>query len=893
MARAKPVDPENIEIGGVIAGRYRVLERLGFGSTAVVFKVHDLLANGVVALKVLRAAVGDDSALIARFQRELAMARRLTHPNVVSLYDIGMSDGLCYISMEFVEGYSLAKRLAQRGPLPLPEFLTVAEGFCAALAWIHSQKVIHRDIKPSNVMFTTAGALKLMDFGIAKELATDQLRSTRTGTPGYASPEQQEGTPLGPASDIYSAGIMFFELLTGNRTSGRPAESFYPQPIRDAAPQLPTIIARCLERSPASRYQTAEELRAAITGIQGVFSPTSYGRIPIQDKMTAAPADATEVIPLCLKTVDCLRQVHAAGRYHAELSPQNIWLTASGTVEIDCCDSPRALGTLGLSMAKYLAPEVFSDASESGPHTCTSRDIYVLGFVFYEMLAGQQAMQRQIGHSAEDDRFWLEWHGDFRKSLQPLTEVVPRCPKALATLIHKMAAKDQAARPSSLDEIAAVLLKLHLSTEDTQPVLPVLPPPPEPAAAPQAPPPQPKARRATPPPATIQPAPPYAPEPQPAPPYIPDPQPVPPQYAAPTPAPPPAVAVRPPSPWLGHLLRAFAILIAVAALAGAGVYVVRTHNRAPHSFRLQANSLIVLDEKGEELWRRTFAEAFDSAPHPDDGLAASAPTVWFGDLAGDGRIQTLFLFRPANPEHLSALVCLSDRGEELWRFVPGRTVKTRQRAFPPPYRIASFLVAPLGPRQLPAVLVAGTHFTGYPTQVAMLSAKGELTGEYWHSGHLTHMITADLNRDGVPEIYLAGVSAARNAATLVVLTAAAFDGGALEKKPDYQIEALPDAHERARVFFPRSCLNKKLESSNRVAALKVNSNSIDVTTMELLSAPQPSLTFRLGPDMALLDLMPSETFRQAHAQMEKTGEIDHHFDQNEESTLRAIEAVRP
>jgi len=339
--------------------------------------------------------------------------------------------------------------------------------------------------------------------------------------------------------------------------------------------------------------------------------------------------------------------------------------------------------------------------------------------------------------------------------------------------------------------------------------------------------------------------------------------------------------------------RVAAILLSLAVLVGGAVYVAHARNRPPASFRLEANALIVLDPHGSELWRKKLDAPVDPDPHAADEVGAPSMRAWFGYLDGDGHTETLFLYSPKDAKHLSSLICLSDRGEERWRFVPGRTVSSRKRAFPPPYRIAEFLVAPVGPKRTPAVIVSSVHFQDYPTQVVLLSPQGEMTGEYWHSGRLNRIATADLDRDGVHEIYLGGVSAARNTATLVALTPERFTGASKEGSADFQLDGLPQARERGRVFFPRSCMNQKHEASNRVSALLADGDFLSVSVLELLTGPKPVLTYRLDRDLGLVDLKLSPQLQQTHKQMEKTGEIDHPFTPAEEAALRAIVVVRP
>jgi hypothetical protein len=564
--------------------------------------------------------------------------------------------------------------------------------------------------------------------------------------------------------------------------------------------------------------------------------------------MLEDPGDLGELIPLFLKVVNRVNEIHSTGRYHSELSPRNIWVTSMGAVEIDCCDTPPAQGTLGASDAKYLAPEVFADAAESGPHSCTPRDIYVLGFAFYEMLIGQRNFLRQFYRAGEgqNDRAWLAWHGDPAKALQPLGEILPRAPKALCELIAQMAAKNPAQRPQSLDAIAAVLLKMHLSTEDTQPLSP--PPPPRPGDLPKGGGRGPATRRGR------------------------------------------SLGIAAFFHAAGRGLRGvwglvLALVLGAALLVGAVVYVKRAHPDSPSSFRLDANALVVFDVNGKELWRK----AMDTEVQP----ARSGQTAWFGDLDGDGHTEVLFLMRPKNPGDVNALVCYSEKGVERWRFVPGRTVTSRKQSFPPPYEIMGFLAGPFGRSREMGILVTSVQFLHYPTQVALLSPQGEIQAEYWHSGQLRQMLIADLDGDGVSEFYLGGVSPARSCATVVVLQPDLMGGVSDEgNAQDYQIQGFAPARQRARIFFPRSSMNQKLERTNRVSGMQTENGELVISLLELLQASRPTMTYRVAPDLSLRKLELSSSFFDVHMRMEKTGELDQPFSAEEEARLREIVVVQ-
>ena len=235
--------------GNILAERYTVLQVVGSGATSVVYKATDTLANEVVALKVIRQVTTGSDRALEGFRRELALARKLTHPNVIRIHDIGMDGRLFYIVMEFIDGQTLAELLAEKGRLDPPQFFRIFHQFAEALGWIHQRNIVHRDVKPSNVMFTRAGVLKVTDFGIAKELGAAHS-TTRIGTPGYASPEQILGQKLTPASDIYSAGAMFFELLTANRPLAKRSlaeQCTLPPPsLKQARPDLPALLCQVI-----------------------------------------------------------------------------------------------------------------------------------------------------------------------------------------------------------------------------------------------------------------------------------------------------------------------------------------------------------------------------------------------------------------------------------------------------------------------------------------------------------------------------------------------------------------------------------------------------------------------------------------------------------------------
>jgi serine/threonine-protein kinase len=271
--------------GSVFAGRYEVKEILGVGGMGVVYRALDRELGEPVAIKTLRSEViGSDGVALERFKQEIRLARKITHRNVVRTYDLGEVNGTYYLTMEFVEGTPLKELIRTRGKLPVPVTLTIGKQLCRALEVAHEQGVIHRDIKPQNVVVEPNGFLKVMDFGIARLAAPSQGQGltevgTAVGTPDYMSPEQLTGEELDPRSDLYSAGVVLYECLTGRlpfvadtvyALVAKHLEEEPPDP-RGANPDIPAPLAQLVMRAMAKRredrYGSAGELHDALAAM--------------------------------------------------------------------------------------------------------------------------------------------------------------------------------------------------------------------------------------------------------------------------------------------------------------------------------------------------------------------------------------------------------------------------------------------------------------------------------------------------------------------------------------------------------------------------------------------------------------------------------------------------
>jgi serine/threonine protein kinase len=196
--------------------RYEILADAGSGSMGNVYKACDRETGGIVALKLLKPEIASDRQMMDRFKRELLFARKITHKNVCRVYDFNRVNGVAYTSMEFVEGESMRALLNRVGKLPLERGTEIALQICSGLKEAHAQGIVHRDLKPENVMVDSAGNVKIMDFGIARSMdAATRLTGSLAGTPAYMAPEQVSGKPLDYRTDIYSLGLVFYEMFTG------------------------------------------------------------------------------------------------------------------------------------------------------------------------------------------------------------------------------------------------------------------------------------------------------------------------------------------------------------------------------------------------------------------------------------------------------------------------------------------------------------------------------------------------------------------------------------------------------------------------------------------------------------------------------------------------------
>ncbi|MGH2757229.1 MAG: PASTA domain-containing protein [Actinomycetota bacterium] len=275
-------------VGGTLGGRYQLVARVAGGGMGEVYRAHDLLLDRAVAVKVLQHALASDPRLVERFKQEARAAARLTHPNVVAVYDWGSEDDhTYYMVMEFVPGTDLRDVMVSRGTLDPGHATRIMTSVCDALAAAHETGLVHRDVKPENVLISRAGTVKVADFGIA--VVVDAERTNPTGVvPGtlrYLSPEQAAGKEASPASDIWGAGAILAELVTGRPPrQGSAAEILRrraeeaPEPPSSYGPRVPKAIDRIVMRAcavdPADRFDSAEEMAGALRRAEGDMGAT-------------------------------------------------------------------------------------------------------------------------------------------------------------------------------------------------------------------------------------------------------------------------------------------------------------------------------------------------------------------------------------------------------------------------------------------------------------------------------------------------------------------------------------------------------------------------------------------------------------------------------------------
>jgi serine/threonine-protein kinase len=295
-------------------GKYEIIEELGRGAMGVVYKARDPLIGRLIALKTITAGLADNQELLQRFYREAQSAGGLQHPNIVTVHDLGEENQTPYIAMEFIEGTSLESIIQKKAPLPLSQKVGHIVQVCRGLGYAHQRGVVHRDIKPANIMLTNEGVVKIVDFGIARVMAASKTQSGLfIGTVAYMSPEQVRGEHVDGRSDIWSVGVMFYELLTYVRpfaADNMAAMMFNivsqeTKPLREAMPQAPpeleAVLQKILKKETDDRYQSMEEVLLDLEPIHKKLQSDIVGELVTQGQQLFDTGDFS-------KARDVLRQ---------------------------------------------------------------------------------------------------------------------------------------------------------------------------------------------------------------------------------------------------------------------------------------------------------------------------------------------------------------------------------------------------------------------------------------------------------------------------------------------------------------------------------------------------------------------------------------------------------
>jgi eukaryotic-like serine/threonine-protein kinase len=319
-------------IDQVFDGRYRVVRKLGTGGMANVYLAEDQELGRRVAIKILDERHAQDEQFVERFRREAKNAAGLSHPNIVSIYDRGESNGAYYIAMEYLEGRTLKELLLARGPTPIRVAVDYTRQILAALAFAHRNGIVHRDIKPHNVIVAPDGRLKVTDFGIARSGASQMTEAgSIIGTAQYLSPEQARGAPVSPSSDLYSVGIVLYEMLTGSVpfTGDTPLEIAMkhlstvpdlPSHVRPEVPhELDSIVLRALAKRPDERYTQAEQMDDDLARVArglGISAETEEAATAIlAGAGVVDPTDATQIARAPTRTAGAYGPPRRSGYY--------------------------------------------------------------------------------------------------------------------------------------------------------------------------------------------------------------------------------------------------------------------------------------------------------------------------------------------------------------------------------------------------------------------------------------------------------------------------------------------------------------------------------------------------------------------------------------------------
>ena len=352
-------------------GKYRIDQVLGEGAMGVVYKAHDTVLERDVAVKVVRTALlteEDRAGYLARFKREAQAAARFHHPNIIGIYDFAEHEGAPFIAMEYVVGRPLRDMFREQGRLPVREAGAIVVQMLSALACVHGFGIVHRDIKPANVIIVPGGVVKLADFGVARINASElTLHGSVIGTPGYMSPEQYKGDAIDGRSDLFSTGILLYELIAGEkpfRGASLP-ELLYKtvyEPPRDLGEHVPTVsdairqvVVRALAKAPDERFQSADAFAAALK--QAMEQP---------DAVSEHHSGVTVLAPM-------KSEIREAVKAASSGPPTS---GSSGTSGTGSTFSPERLETAERALAYHLGPIAKLLVKKAAAQSASLEDLY-------------------------------------------------------------------------------------------------------------------------------------------------------------------------------------------------------------------------------------------------------------------------------------------------------------------------------------------------------------------------------------------------------------------------------------------------------------------------------------------------------------------------------------
>jgi len=325
-------------INELFDGRYRIERKLGSGGMADVYLAQDQELGRRVALKLLDERHANDDQFVERFRREAQSAAGLNHPNIVSIFDRGQAEGTYYIAMEYLEGRTLKELLVRNGPTPVPIAIDYARQILGALAFAHRGGIVHRDIKPHNIVVRKDGRLKVTDFGIARSGASQMTEAgSIVGTAQYLSPEQARGAPVDARSDLYSLGIVLYEMLTGRvpYTGDAPVEiamkhlTAVPDPPSKLRPDVPhdldAIVMRALAKDPEQRYGSAEEMDADLARVARGVSVSQKTEEAMTQVLAGAGAATAATMVTRPRTVTAPPAYRPPAYYEETATRRSVW----------------------------------------------------------------------------------------------------------------------------------------------------------------------------------------------------------------------------------------------------------------------------------------------------------------------------------------------------------------------------------------------------------------------------------------------------------------------------------------------------------------------------------------------------------------------------------------